>query len=618
MATCLLMCALHVFATEPGEKNVSIREKTERYEFTFNRNNEVNVLQTDVTQYLCTQFRTTIGYADFYNEKSTINDVRVRLDGKKFNVKPIHKYYAVDEYFYSDQKICYFELPLEKKGAEASVELEKTILDPRYLTAIYFDEPYFTMRKEITFVIPDWMHVDIKEMNFDKSPLKILKTTSRDERSKTRTITYTVRNWEARDAENAAPGPSYILPHLLVMSHYADAKNGKTTFFQTTADLYSWYRSLVQTIGNDPTSIAATAKSITKNATTDVDKVKAVFNYVQDNIRYIAFEDGIAGFRPAKAQDVLSKKYGDCKGMANLTKELLVSLGIDARLCWIGTNHIAYDYSLPSLSVDNHMICAVQLNKKRYFLDATESYIGFDQYAERIQGRQVMIEDGDKYILEKVPLRDYKQNVTSEKRVLKIEGTDLVGSNEILYTGESMEFLLTAVHNIKKNKLDEAILTYLKEDDKRCDIQNLVTSDLSNWNTDLSFKYNVRHKEAITAFDKDMYLEIDFRKEYEGLEIDTTKRKSDYLFPYKSHTLHETVLILPKGYKATDLPKDVMIDRPTYAIKVGYKRQNDQVIYQKEIILKNTRLPKSEMSQWNKDVKALTELYRNQITLSKS
>ena len=39
--------------------------------------------------------------------------------------------------------------------------------------------------------------------------------------------------------------------------------------------------------------------------------------------------------------------------------EMLKAIGLDGRLCWLGTNHIAYDYSTPSLGVDNHMICLV-------------------------------------------------------------------------------------------------------------------------------------------------------------------------------------------------------------------------------------------------------------------
>ncbi|MEO6489675.1 MAG: hypothetical protein ABIO04_07015 [Ferruginibacter sp.] len=89
--------------------------------------------------------------------------------------------------------------------------------------------------------------------------------------------------------------------------------------------------------------------------------------------------------------------------MAHLTKEFLRSIRFDARLCWIGTNHIAFDYSTPSMAVDNHMICALIFQGKTYFLDATENYIGLNEYAERIQGRQVLIVDGDKYIYTKVP-----------------------------------------------------------------------------------------------------------------------------------------------------------------------------------------------------------------------
>ena len=46
-------------------------------------------------------------------------------------------------------------------------------------------------------------------------------------------------------------------------------------------------------------------------------------------VRYIAYEDGIAGFKPDKAQEVLRKKYGDCEGMGNLMTEMLKSIGLD-------------------------------------------------------------------------------------------------------------------------------------------------------------------------------------------------------------------------------------------------------------------------------------------------
>ena len=115
---------------------------------------------------------------------------------------------------------------------------------------------------------------------------------------------------------------------------------------------------------------------------------------MQDNIRYIAFEDGLAGFIPATAQEVFKSKYGDCKGMANLMTEMLKLAGLEAYMTWIGTRHIPYDYTLPSLAVDNHCISTVIIGGKEYFLDGTEKYIPFGDYAWRIQGKEVLIGKG--------------------------------------------------------------------------------------------------------------------------------------------------------------------------------------------------------------------------------
>jgi hypothetical protein len=58
--------------------------------------------------------------------------------------------------------------------------------------------------------------------------------------------------------------------------------------------------------------------------------------------------------------------------MANLMTEMLKLAGLEAYMTWIGTRHIPYDYTLPSLAVDNHCISTVILGGKEYYLDGTE------------------------------------------------------------------------------------------------------------------------------------------------------------------------------------------------------------------------------------------------------
>ncbi len=606
--------AHHPRGVQTDDKNVIISNKQEKYEFTAGTADNPVVVKSQIsTTYRCEGFRTDIRYVEFYDEQTGIEDVQLKVSGKKAKVAPNHEYYSIDNIFYSDARVCHFPVPLEKKGSESEVVINKTIKDPRYLTSVYFTEAYYTENKTVTFIVPDWMAVEIKEMNFNGYTIS-----RRKEKNGTSTVyTYTIRQVEARSSESRSPGPSYIYPHLLVMSKYASPGGKKITYFNTLDDQYGWYRQLVQRVENDVAAMKQKAGEIVKGLETDTAKIKAIFHYVQDNIRYIAFEDGIAGFMPEKAQEVLNKKYGDCKGMANLTKELLRAAGFDARLCWIGTNRIAYDYSTPSLSVDNHMICALNHKGKLYFLDATETYIGFDQYAERIQGRQVLIEDGDKYILERVPLRAPVQNTDYERKVVSIEGTALTGKVEHRLNGESREWLLTRLHGMKKDKLSSALESYLSEGKQKYVIGNLQTSELNSRDKELTIAYQLNHVDAVGSFGDEFYIDLDYRRDFENATIDIEKRKHDILFPYKQNLVYETELIIPEGYTVSQVPAALLVDEPGYSFRLDFKKEGKRVLYRKEITFKETHLRKAAFEKWNADIRQLKKAYNEQVTLVK-
>jgi len=602
--------------TTAKDSNIVISNCKEVYEFVYDKpSNSVQVKESLSTTYRCNDFRSSLPIAEFYNAQMRIDAVEFSVDGKKpKDVKPVYSYYEVDDYFYSDAHICYFPLLLDKKGSTADVTFQKTIQDTRYFTNVFFDDTYPVISKQVVFKVPKWMNIELKEMNF--SGYSITKTKEYDNRGEVDVYTYTATNMEARENESACPGPTYIYPHVLVMSKDANPAGTAITFFKSTADQYAWYRSILKNLSNNEAVIKAKADEITAGKTADMDKIKAIFYWVQTNVRYLAFEDGIAGFLPDKADEVMRKKYGDCKGMANLTKELLKAEGFDARLCWLGTNHIAYDYSTPSLAVDNHMICALMYKGKTYFLDATENYLGFDDYAERIQGRNILIEDGDTYILTHVPLETYAQNLDSEIRVLSINGTDLTGTVNDNWKGEEKEYLLYQLNNIKKDKSQETFMKYLAGGNSDYKITDLKTSDIDDIDGDLTASYSLVHSNVVSSFGKEYYVDLDFKKELNSGAFDTSKRKLDYLFPFKTHIERITELAIPAGYKISSVPPDVSVKNNNYDFTISYTQQPNKIIYHKSIILKNTRLSTAGFKQWNNDIAKLTEAYNQQLVLT--
>ncbi|MFY7901254.1 MAG: transglutaminase-like domain-containing protein, partial [Chitinophagaceae bacterium] len=597
-------------------KNVTIPLAKEEYTFVYNkRQNRVEVKQTQYQSYLCNNIRIIVPIGETYNDNISIDEIAIKIDGSKNKtITPRYDYFSRDDIFFSDLRICYFNLPLETKGSTGEITFEKTILDPKYFTQIFFSEQYDVEEKIVKINVPKWMKIDIKEYNF--KGFNIEKEVTYNEKKEADVYTYTIKKLATIPSENHSPGATYIQPHLLMLVQSATIDDNKFTFFETLKDQYAWYRSLVKDIDNDKAILKAKAIEITQTANTKLDKIKAIFYWVQNNIRYLAFEDGIAGFKPDKANEVLRKKYGDCKGMAHLTKELLQALNFDARLCWIGTNHIAYDYSTPSLSVDNHMICALFFEGKTYFLDATEKYIGFNEYAERIQGRQVLIENNNAFVLSNVPTTTFEQNKYIEKRNLTINGTSLMGTVEQIWNGEEKEYILSQLFNIKKENVTNAFKKYLADENANILITNLNTSDLNNYDQALKANYSFEHKNALTAFGKEMYLEVDLRKDFNNFTFDTLERKLDYCFSHKYNLQENTVINLPKGATVTTLPKKIEIQQKDYAIKALVKVENNQIIYIKEIVIKNPIIQKSNFSQWNKDFTALKDFYAEQVVIA--
>ena len=139
---------------------------------------------------------------------------------------------------------------------------------------------------------------------------------------------------------------------------------------------------------------------------------------------------------------------------------------------------------------------------------------------------------------------------------------------------------------------------------------------MDNRNADLSFRYNLVFNNAATIFDKDIYVDLDFRKEFKESDIDSTARRMDYLFGCKADWVMETNLTIPAGYRVQDIPPALDIQRSGYSFSLAYKLEGNVLKYRKTIIIKDVRLPRTGFSQWNTDVASLKKAYLQQVTLT--
>ncbi|RME26744.1 MAG: DUF3857 domain-containing protein [Deltaproteobacteria bacterium] len=172
-------------------------------------------------------------------------------------------------------------------------------------------------------------------------------------------------------------------------------------------------------------AIDDTVAYIAKKAKDDIDKVRLVWRYMNENIRYVGLERGLAGFVPLSASVVCSKKYGDCKAVAGLITVLCRKLGLRADPILIGTRPQLgdLDTELPGPFHFNHSIARVEAGGKVFWLDATNRYSSFDTTPYADQGVHVIVAFPEKPFLDFVPVQPPEQN-SSEAKVVFTPAAD--------------------------------------------------------------------------------------------------------------------------------------------------------------------------------------------------
>jgi lipoprotein NlpI len=104
----------------------------------------------------------------------------------------------------------------------------------------------------------------------------------------------------------------------------------------------------------------------------DQQRVMSALEFVQSQIRYFSVSLGESSHRPAAPDEVLRRRYGDCKDKSFLLVTLLRELGIESSpvLLQIGRRE-GIDKTLPSPQFFDHAIVRAVVDGQVYFLDPT-------------------------------------------------------------------------------------------------------------------------------------------------------------------------------------------------------------------------------------------------------
>jgi cellulose synthase operon protein C len=201
---------------------------------------------------------------------------------------------------------------------------------------------------------------------------------------------WTVTDLPRLEMEPGMPGPGESVPYVHV-STYA-----------TWGEVARFYEGLVREQLRPGPEVRATAARIAAEVRARpgsagrsekelrADTIRAVHDWVVTNTRYVGLEFGIHGYKPYPVEQVIARRFGDCKDKASLTHALLESLGIDSRLVLLRMRRLGNVAEKPaSLAVFNHAILYVP--ELDLWLDGTATGSGSRELPSEDRGANALV-----------------------------------------------------------------------------------------------------------------------------------------------------------------------------------------------------------------------------------
>ncbi|MFT3679634.1 MAG: transglutaminase domain-containing protein [Ferruginibacter sp.] len=559
-------------------------------------------------------------YHSSFNELKKIEAYTLVPDGNSFTKVKVTEFKAQSSpsqgVFYDDVKETAFDYPRLGKGSVAHVETNHYNKDIRLLSSFYFSTYLPVHKATYTVSFPEDMDVRYIIKNDDKKQVSV--TESKKGRKKKLEFAATgINNYEVFGDGTSVP---YYALHVIV--YVASYKyNGETVpVFSSVDELYKWNARFLNNVNTTPDdNLKKIADSICYNKKSEREKAQAVYQWVQAHIKYVAFEEGLEGFVPRQAADVCNKRYGDCKDMASLLTALLKISGLNANFAWIGTRSIPYAYSeVPLPLTDNHMICAVQIDKEWIFLDATDPNCIFGMPTSSIQGKQCLVGiNPDKYELVTVPVMPSVKNTIVDSTWLSINSNTLNGNCSVNYLGY---FGSDVYNNLQYNKGDDERVyarRRMAKGSNKFIMKDYRISFPDPMVKTANISSNFEIPDYVKSVADEMYINLNLEKLFSTTPIDTAKRKvaieNDYLNTISQ--VHD--LKIPDGYMVDYVPKNVSVSNDLVDFSIEYKKTPTSISATQTLVTKKLYIQPAEFQEWNKAVSVISPAYKEQVVLKK-
>ncbi len=366
----------------------------------------------------------------FYNTLSETLKVEeaktIKADGEVVELDPanIRDVKSTTSLFYTESRYKRFSMPSVEDGCVIDYTFVKTgrnvHLSREFWKTFQIETDIPQELVRVTMTVPLAKRVAHKltpaapsfQVEFNESEAKY-----------SRTLAFTMRDIPPLKPEAHAPPAAELGTRLIVSS------------IPSWETVWDWYRRLSDNARQADEAIEEAVAQVIEETGTELEKARAIYNYVCSKIRYVGLELGPHGYQPHSAAGVYENRYGDCKDKATLLLTMLDVAGLHGSIVLVPTDAMApVDTEMPTLDQFNHAIATVQIGGRRYWLDSTGGETAFGDIPLNDQGRTVFVVGKRAGEFMRIPVQPPEANG------MRNTGTAAIGRDGALRVEERVEY----------------------------------------------------------------------------------------------------------------------------------------------------------------------------------
>jgi tetratricopeptide (TPR) repeat protein len=383
------------------------------------------------------------------------------------------------------------------------------------------------------------------------------------------------------------------------------------TTFQSWEEVGQWYADLQRDRIVPDEKIKEKVKELISGRTTDKEKVRAIYDFVARNFRYVSLSLGQGRYQPHTAASVITNQYGDCKDKHTLLASMLAATGLQAYPVLINSAR-KLDLDVPSPGQFDHVISAIPLGNEILWADTTPEVAPVGLLDPSLRNKKaLMIPATGPARLESTPSE--LPFIASE--VVTIEGTvDELGKlnahTHMVLRGDSEMLMRVAFHRTARSewKVIGDYLSLIKG--MPGEVSDIKTTDPADTEKPFEVEFNVSRKDFLDWSSRKLKVALPFPT----FDLSSlTGRKTGSTKPIElgpptnfSYTLK---LTLPSKYKVR-LPLPLKVSRDYGEYVSNYKLEGQSLVGERTLKLRQRELASPRLQDYN----AFTAAVRSDAT----